>query len=556
MLIWEVNMKKINPFLALLFILLFADFPFAEEYMPESSISSVTIYPDRATVVREAMLSLGLGTHSVIFDDLPTTLIASSLRVTGKGIASAKILGIDLSSQFLEASLLPEVKQLQSEFDALWLEIRKTKDKIDIFESQEKFLQSIESAQAVRASQEIIQGKPDVQSWDRVIAFMGSKLQELKKGKLDEEELLKEQTKKFDVLKKQLDSIRPRKPKESKRVTVLLEANQAGSFYLSLSYTVTDARWKPLYAIRALPNSSEIELSISANIQQRSGENWENVKVFLSTSSPALSANPPLINPWILDIYTPQPMRERKDKGVTGRVVGGVVAGVLKPEAPAEAEMMEAEMVTAAIVETGLHLNFEIKTNVQVPSDGTPHKVPIDSQNMKSEYDYITVPKLKEAAFLRGSLHNSLPYPLLSGRADLFVIQDFIGSTRVPFVAVDEEAKMFFGEDRQIKIKHERLKKEIIGPAFLGKTEKVKLAYRITVQNLRNNQVKIEVLDQLPVSQNAKIEIKDQNISPPPAKKDEKGILHWNFTLEPQKMQEIHIAFTIEYPKGANIKGL
>ncbi len=549
--------KKQYPFLIIL-LLLFAGSLVAEEITAKSSISSVTIYPDRATLVRETDLTLGTGTHSVFFENLPVSLIPNSLRVSGKGTAAVKVIGLDLTSQYLEFALLPEVKQLQGEIDALNLEMSKTLDRIEVLNTQEKFLKSIESANAAQASQEIMLGKPDTQSWDRVLSFLANKLTEVKKGKREQNQILKDQNAKIDALKKKLNSIRPQRSTESRKVSVLLEVSRAGRFTLSLSYTVMRARWIPLYTMRALPDSSEIEFILSANIQQRSGENWENTKAFLSTASPALSANPPVLYPWILDLYVPTPARERKVKGgVVGGVIGGVVSEVAKPTAPLEeADMMDAEMATAGIVETGINLNFEIKKNVQIPSDGAPHKVPIDSQNVEAEYDYISVPKLKEAAYLRAKLRNTLPYPFLSGSADLFVIQDFIGSTKMPFVAKEEEAKVFFGEDRQIRIKHERTKREKSPPGFLGKNERVKLAYKITVQNLRANTVHIEIQDQLPISQNTKIEIKDQSITPEPSKKDEKGLLTWTLTLKPQEKKEIFIGFTIEYPKGSIIRGI
>jgi uncharacterized protein (TIGR02231 family) len=544
--------KRQFPFLIIL-LLMFTGSLAAEEIVAKSSISSVTIYPDRATLVREVNLTLGSGTHSVFFENLPVSLIPNSLRVSGKGTAVVKVVGLDLTSQYLEFALLPEVKKLQAEIDALNLDMSKTADRLEVLNTQEKFLKSIESANAAQASQEIMLGKPDTQSWERVLSFLGNKLTEVKKGKREQNQIMKDQRAKIDALKKKLNSIRPQRSTESRKVSVILEASRAGKFTLSLSYTVMRARWIPLYTMRALPDSSEIEFAMSANIQQRSGENWENTKAFLSTASPALSANPPVLYPWILDLYVPRPTQPRK----TARVVSGVLAGEPKAEAPLEeAEMIDAEMATAGIVETGINLNFSIKKNVQIPSDGAPHKVPIDTQNIEVEYDYISIPKLKEAAYLRAKLRNTLPYPLLSGSADLFVIQDFIGSTKMPFVAKEEEAKVFFGEDRQIRIKHERTKREKSPPGFLGKNERIKLAYKITIQNLRKNTVNIEIQDQLPISQNTKIEIKDQAITPAPAKKDEKGVLTWTLTLEPQEKKEILIGFTIEYPKGSTIRGI
>ena len=540
-----------------LLILLLSGSLVSEEIVAKSKISSVTIYPDRATIIREADLTFGSGTHSVFFENLPVTLIPNSLRVSGKGTAVVKVVGLDLTSQYLEFALLPEVKKLQAEIDALELEMSKTVNRIEVLNSQEKFLKSIESANAAQASQEIMLGKPDTQSWERVLNFLGSKLTEVKKGKLEQNQILKDQRAKLNALKKKLNSIRPQSSTESRKVSVILDAARAGRFKISLSYTVMRARWIPLYTMRALPDSSEIEFAMSANIQQNSGENWENAKALLSTASPALSTNPPVLYPWILDFYTPRPAQARRTKGVTGEVMGGVRAEEPKAAAPLEeAEMMDAEMATAGVVETGINLNFAIKKNVQIPSDGAPHKVPIDTQNMDVKYDYITVPKLKEAAFLRANLRNTLPYPLLSGSTDLFVVQDFVGSAKVPFIAKNEEAKVFFGEDRQIRIKHERIKREKSPPGFLGKNERIKLVYKITVQNLRNTKVDIEIQDQLPISQNTKIEIKDLAITPEPSKKNEKGFLTWTLTLEPQAKKEILIGFTIEYPKGTTIRGI
>ena len=546
-----MNKRKFS-FIVILTLLLSGSLV-SEEIFAKSKIFSVTIYPDRATIIREADLTFGSGTHSVFFENLPVTLIPNSLRVSGKGTAVVKVVGLDLASQYLEFALLPEVKKLQAEIDALELEMSKTVNKIDVLNSQEKFLKSIESANAAQASQEIMLGKPDTQSWERVLNFLGSKLSEVKNGKLEQNQILKDQRAKLNALKKKLNSIRPQRSTESRKVSVILDAARAGKFKLSLSYTVMRARWIPLYTMRALPDSSEIEFAMSANIQQNSGENWENAKALLSTASPALSTNPPVLYPWILDIYTPQPSRSRTAKAA----IGGVRAEEPKAEAPLEeAEMMDAEMATAGVVETGINLNFAIKKNVHIPSDGAPHKVPIDTQNMDVKYDYITVPKLKEAAFLRANLRNTLPYPLLSGSTDLFVVQDFVGSAKVPFIAKGEEAKVFFGEDRQIRIKHERIKREKSPPGFLGKNERIKLVYKITVQNLRSTKVDIEIQDQLPISQNTKIEIKGLTINPEPSKKNEKGFLTWTLTLEPHAKKEILIGFTIEYPKGTTIRGI
>src|SRR5262249_62003695 len=49
-------------------------------------IADVTVYPDRAEIVREATLRLPAGVSTVEFRDIPPCIDADSLRVSGKGV--------------------------------------------------------------------------------------------------------------------------------------------------------------------------------------------------------------------------------------------------------------------------------------------------------------------------------------------------------------------------------------------------------------------------------------------------------------------------------------
>jgi uncharacterized protein (TIGR02231 family) len=414
-------------------------------------------------------------------------------------------------------------------------------------------LTSLPASQSALNAASVALGKADPLGWEKILEFLGAKLAAVKAGQLDRQKTLKEQEAKAEALKRRIDEIKPGKATEARRVTVLLEAVRAGDFTLDLSYTVSNARWAPSYVVRALPDSGEAELALSAVVQQRSGESWEGVRMALSTSSPALDSKPVELQPWLLDIWVPRVARDY-DREEGGRVLMAARPAAEAPAPPPPPR--EAEIETAAVAESGLHVNFEIKRTVDVPSDGGPHKFPIDAPTVKVKYDYAAVPQGREAAYLRGSLANTLAYPLLAGPADLFIGQDFVGSLSLPFTAAGDEAKVFFGEDGQIRVKTEQVKREKSGGGLLSKIEKLHLVRRITVQNLRKVPVSVDVADRLPVSQNAKIEVKDVTLTPAPAKKDEKGLLHWTVELAPQEKKEILIDFVIEYPRDATISGL
>jgi len=327
------------------------------ELLAKSSIAQVTIYPDRASILREASLFLKTSTKSIAFSGLPSTLIPNSLRATGKGTAAVKLLGIDITTEFLESPLLPEIKKLQGEVDDLEVEMVKIRDAIAVLDTQEKFLMSIEMTTAAKASQEIAAGKPDILSWEKVFDFLGAKLRAVKQSRLEQQKILKDQQAKLDALKKKLESIKPQKTLEGKKVSVLLDVSRAGEFSLEISYTVMNTRWVPVYTMRAVPDSAEIEFATTAVVIQKSGEDWENAKVLLSTASPALGTQPSELNPWLLDIYVPRRMVAlRAEEKAKDEVVSEVIAGVTDREAPSA----PAEIATAAVLESGLHLNFEI----------------------------------------------------------------------------------------------------------------------------------------------------------------------------------------------------
>ena len=298
-----------------------------------SHIQSVTVFPDRATVVRTTAIRPILGPQSVVFSGLPKTILPGSLRAAGRGAAEVKILGLESANEFLESPLLPAVAKLQSELEALGFEISRTKNDLSVLSAQESLLMSLPGSQASLNAAGVAQGKADLLGWEKTLEFLGAKLAVVKNGQLERQKVLKEQEAKAETLRKRIEEIRPGRPAEALRVTVLIEARTIGDFTLDLSYTVSNARWTPVYTVRALPDGGEAELSISGLIQQRSGENWEGVRMALSTSSPALESRPRELQPWLLDIYVPRPVARMDERYETSaaEAVGGSLRKAAAP---------------------------------------------------------------------------------------------------------------------------------------------------------------------------------------------------------------------------------
>ena len=69
---------------------------------------------------------------------------------------------------------------------------------------------------------------------------------------------------------------------------------------ITIKYLVQEARWFPSYDIRAKNIQSPISITYKANVSQQSGEDWENVRLTISSGNPSQGGAKPIIKPWIL----------------------------------------------------------------------------------------------------------------------------------------------------------------------------------------------------------------------------------------------------------------
>ena len=69
------------------------------------------------------------------------------------------------------------------------------------------------------------------------------------------------------------------------------EAGKGGK--VRLNYLVSDVAWHPEYKVRAGKVTEDVQVDYQANLRQHSGEDWNQVKMTLSTAQPMLNASPP-----------------------------------------------------------------------------------------------------------------------------------------------------------------------------------------------------------------------------------------------------------------------
>lgn len=536
----------------------------AETQDVSSRISAVTVYADRARVTRTGEASLPAGESVLRFSGLPQALDASSVQAKGKGAGAFKILGIEIRDKYSEQVINERVRELEQQLEALGdLETQLNDSREEVNERRE-FLQKVRNGLTVAGSED---GKVPPQGLDKVkplYEFYGTELAALSKQKQELAIQLREMEPKRQLIQDELNRLRGNGARTEKEVLVAVSTEGMTKAEVSLSYNMYNASWQPTYDARVNTKSGAIALASYGTIRQQTGENWENVNLSLSTARPSVGARMPELHPWWIQIQVPVPMTAAMPSAapVDGAFRLGIQNSLVRDNSQTPMEERsrldkDAEFETARIDSSGVSAVFSIKLPANIPSDGEPHKVPIATQNFEGALEYVTTPKLSDVVYLKARLTNTSAAPLLGGAVNLFRDDDFVGTSRVNFIASGAKFDFFLGVDDSVKVVRKTLVDKSIETGIIQKRKGTTRKYEMTVDNFKSQPIKVTLYDQLPVSQDSSITVSEVKFNEAPTK-DEKdtGKLTWEFSLEPNQKKTLTEEFTVSWPPDKQVEGL
>ena len=549
----------------------------------EAPIKEVTVYADRALVLRSGRVELETGEHELRVNNLPQFL-RDSLRAAGRGSEGIRILNVDITTAFRSRPPETEVITLQDELERLTQNQQLLEARRSALNDRRQWLRAL-GEQSRDFAKGLAQGQMKPQDCADFFSFAANQaLQDAEAAQSVEAEL-KHVQQEVEAKKRELAQVQGHILPDRLAAVVSVSLAEAGEFELELSYLVIGASWSPQYDVRVQmtdeKGSGEVELTYVGVVQQSTGERWENVGLSLSTARPSLAAVLPELDPWYLNVYTPPlpvPLRAAKSRiaSMSG-LPGGqhttlAVQSMTMPtmalanegafdevqdEQIHEKELRTADVATATVEQTGTALIFRAGRSVDIPSDNSPHKTTIARDNLPCVFDYVSAPLIDEQVHLRASIENTTERVLLSGDASIFLSSEYVGTTKVKTTAPMEKFKIFLGIDDSIKVKRELVERNVEkGNALQGNIRRITYAYRITVHNYANAPRKVVIRDHLPVSQHERVKVKVQNVQPAPTERTKLELNTWQFSLAAEGEQKIEYRFVVEHPQDMRVIGL
>jgi uncharacterized protein (TIGR02231 family) len=515
----------------------------------------VTVYPDRARVTRRGTAELEAGTHRLEIPELTLHLDPDSLRVSAAGTAQARITGTQVQRVYYAETPAGDVRELEAQIEALEDQLSALDAKIASHKSMGARLEDVAGHSELFATS-LAALEMDVDAQLEMFERLHAQVAELDVKVLELGVDKRTLERRLEQLKKQLEQLRGARPRQRYAAFVELEMGEAGELTVTLSYVVTRAAWKPLYDLRLSEDLGEagLEIGYLAQVTQKTGEAWMDVSLSLSTARPALAATLPELQPWYIQPIRPMPELRSSAKLAATRAADmpadDMVLGVAAQDEPVEAQVLDAQVET-----TGAAVTYHVPGAVTVPPDGEPHKVSVADFILPPELDYVSAPRLVEAAYRRAKVINDSPHTMLPGAANLFAGDEFIGNTRLELTAAGGEILLYLGADDRITVEREMVRREV-DKRLIGGKRRVRYGFEIHLENLLPQGVRLEVHDQFPVPRHEEIKVRLEKAAPEPDERAEMNMLMWGLELGAAEKITLRYDFSVEYPGDMTLHGL
>lgn len=535
----------------------------------DAPITRVRLHPDEAWVTRVGEVRItGAGTAKLVVKDLPPGLTLDDLRVSAKGPEGSRLGDLAVNSEVRVVTETPEYKALVKEREGL-------KDHRDVLEAEGEslgqelnFLRNLQSTYDKDVSLKLASAPPSTAS----LLEMGKGLQARTNEILTRDRRRKRELEKLSLEERRLDAEMQKQSSGQRtapsRVTVEMTTPRAGEVSLELSYRTRAARWVPAYEARLSGDRKKMEMVLFAAITQRSGEDWDGVKLEISNTRASRSLAVPRYSQGLDVAWMPARAPEGRAYAAFAKLSPGAAAderltvqNTYAAEAapappPPPTEMSEG--ASSVIEESqGLATTFILDGSKDVPSDGEPHRFKVLAKDIEPELVLTATPRLDPTAYQIARFATPSAFPLFPGAAIVqYAGTQRLGQTQLWVPPAGQKFELGFGPYRGLRVSYSRLdvKKEQVGT--FTKERQWTLREKLEASNDTADALDIEVNDRALVSTVDKVKITALPESTPGFKESVTGVHTWILRLEPKATSTVNLGTQIKAPLEGFLSGL
>lgn len=519
-------------------------------------ISEVTVYRSGAKISSVATVKVPIGKSEVVFENLSPYFNPNSLQVKIKGGATLVSAVFQLKTPG-PAPENPRAPRLRDSLVLLGDEYTRIRDEREVLGQEQAVIERKLDQIGTTTDGPNSARTLTVLELRELTAFYRQRLLEIKDRLLQLNIKERKLNELYQKTQQELQAIQPNVGNSTGEIVLKVESSAAQSVEIICNYLVTQAAWSPLYDLRSEGIGKPLRLVYKANVRNLSGFDWKNVKLQLSTANPLANNDRPIMTPVFVDfrpVYSYQQQLEwaRKDLNTYNMVQAPSSAAPrdLARGANADEVLLEDTVFqpTAADAGDDLIANFDLPKPQDILANGQDNIVTVDEQDVPAEYEYHAVPKVEPAVFLLAKITDYGRYNLLPGVANIFYQDTYVGQTTVNPQTVADTLLLSLGRDEQITIKRVQPKDFTERRKVFSNTIKETYTYEIALKNNKSIPIKVEILDQVPVSRQKDIvvELEDHEGA---TYNSEFGKLKWEVEIPANQSKRVRFTYSIKYPK-------
>lgn len=496
-------------------------------------VSHVTVYEDRADIVRRVVVDVPVGASAVVLRDL-SPLIDEG-RVLARIDGAAHVDDIRVERRF--AAEPDAVGRRRAQREAWRVERRDERAglvvAVTLAEQQRRLAESLLRSWASSSSRRTGRGAVD-------IAHIEAERQRLQQAVLDADSVLvsaRAAVARLDAAIEQqerVDEPTVEAPRRVCDVVVRLSAAAAGPLTIVVSTVVPCAAWRPEHDASLVREHDDattgtVHVAGHGSVWNRTGEDWRNCSLTLSTARPSLGAQVPPLLADRLRLRT-KTAEERRTIVVEHRT---------------EAVPKDASRGGAPGVDDGGEVRAFSVENATIPDDGRPHRLALFSFSSPAKLARVAVPEKSRHVFLRASFRNQGTSPLLAGPVQLRDNGAFVGVGDVHFVGVGDDLDLAFGSDDAFTVDFDKRRideKRIVGKDIAHWVQQARLT------STRSLPTSVQVLFRLPVSELAQLKVlpSPQHTTIGEVRPDEHGLVQASTVVDAAGERTLALAFSFD----------
>ena len=258
-----------------------------------TSIKDVTVYLKGAQITRHGNTVLKEGRSTLTVKALSPHIEEKSIQV--RGIGDFTILSVNHTYNFLnDLSIDHKVDSLMEVTKDLEEKITINKSRISVLMEKQSLLNANKKLGNESAS-------ISIEELERAVDFYDKALMDIK----NEEHRLKTKNIELTVLlqkiRHELMDYQNYEGEPTGEINIQVDAEENTNASFTIDYIVANAGWFPKYDLRVKDVESPLALTYKAVVYQRTGVDWNNVKLRFSNTNPSQSGVAPKLSTWYLN---------------------------------------------------------------------------------------------------------------------------------------------------------------------------------------------------------------------------------------------------------------